>query len=249
MLHEMLRFLYIAFRQYWATWVTGTGIAGFTLWAINYLSDRVRSKPMSLRTNLMILFCFFWFIATFSAWHDAEKNLSLVEKQRADDNSNWNQCKSDLRVQQFSAELWKQQFASQQTMTSSFQDSLNRNQGAMNVCVVTLAKRAQIVPEKITLRAALIVWDQTVRIAALLLETNSRRSQVKGTLTCDNDFSITQAEPLGRTSKMSNLHMANARTAEIDVQQVNWDSDHPVILGVVAKPDFNQNACRFTLHE
>jgi hypothetical protein len=98
---------------------------GGILWGINYWSDRVRKHPVSLRTNLLILFCAFWFLATFSAWHDADKNLTLVEQQRAVDTSKLASCTSDLTAKSGLVELYQSQLTAQQTMFNSVQGTLS----------------------------------------------------------------------------------------------------------------------------
>jgi len=56
--HDIFRFFYIALRQYWITWVTGTGLAGFALWAVNYYSDAAADgtdEPPHQPYNLVLL--------------------------------------------------------------------------------------------------------------------------------------------------------------------------------------------------
>jgi hypothetical protein len=84
-LHDVVRFFYIALREYWTTWVTGTGLVGFGLWLLHLIDQHITERdrrPMTLRENLLILGAVFWFLATFSAWHDADKNWESVKRQR-----------------------------------------------------------------------------------------------------------------------------------------------------------------------
>ncbi len=78
------RFVWIAFVQYWGVWVTGTGLVGLALWGLSFAQD-ITGWKMKPRYYLILLFCVFWFLATFSAWHDSDKNLILVTQQRAQD--------------------------------------------------------------------------------------------------------------------------------------------------------------------
>ena len=94
-----LRFVWVAFVQYWGVWVTGTGITGLLLWLLSF-AQNITGRKMKIRHYIIVLFCVFWFLATFSAWHDADKNLSLVTQQRAADTGNLGICRSDLRVSQ-----------------------------------------------------------------------------------------------------------------------------------------------------
>src|SRR5258708_6572162 len=98
MLSDFLHFLYIAFVKYWLAWVTGTGLTGGILWIINAV-EKHRGKPMSKKLAYGILFCVFWFIASFAAWRDSDKNLELVKQQRAKDTSDLGECKGDLKAQ------------------------------------------------------------------------------------------------------------------------------------------------------
>jgi hypothetical protein len=96
MSHSLLKFAWIAFREYWGVWVTGTGLMGLLLWMLNYL-QAVAGWKLRPRHYFIVLFCIFWFLATFSAWHDADRNLQSVIAQRSDDTSRLGTCKADLK--------------------------------------------------------------------------------------------------------------------------------------------------------
>jgi hypothetical protein len=193
----MLRFLWIAFRQYWTTWVTGTGLVGFALWVINYFSDRVLRKPMSLRANLMILFCTFWFLATFSAWHDADKNLSNVIQQRAKDNSDLQMCKSDLKTQ---TEL----SSAYQTQLTGMQTTVNSSQAILNACVTGSMEKLKKKTQNILLTAKLIAPDpkKAFRFQSLLLMSNQPVA-VDFRLHCNVEIVDVTAGLLNTTTMMS----------------------------------------------
>jgi hypothetical protein len=163
----MLRFLWIAFREYWTTWVTGTGVVGFVLWLINYYYDRVRRERMNLRTNLMILFCAFWFLGTFSAWHDADKNLSLVIQQRAEDTGNLGMCRSDLKYQSQLTNLYQQQGA-------STQDTVNSLQATLGSCVTGSMEKLREKTQNVLIASKLITpnLQKAAHVQDLLVMTN-----------------------------------------------------------------------------
>ena len=97
---------------------------------------------MNLRTNLIILFCFFWFLATFSAWHDADKNLRFVEKQRQQDVGDLGTCRTDLRATESSVDFFQKQA---NVELSNF----GLQQSALDACVVALGKTNTPEPLKI----------------------------------------------------------------------------------------------------
>ena len=45
---NVFHFIWIAFREYWATWVRGTGIIGFSLWMLNIYDKRNVERGASL---------------------------------------------------------------------------------------------------------------------------------------------------------------------------------------------------------
>jgi hypothetical protein len=82
MFTPLLRFIWIAFGEYFGVWVTGTGIVGILLWILNYVQGTT-GKQMKPRYYATILFCTFWFLATFSAWHDADKKSAIGHESPA----------------------------------------------------------------------------------------------------------------------------------------------------------------------
>jgi hypothetical protein len=83
---------------------------------------------MTWRVNALILFCTFWFLATFSAWRDANRNLRSVIVQRAVDTGQLASCNADLKVQTALAtdRLERINFA---------QQNLNSTQQNLNACI------------------------------------------------------------------------------------------------------------------
>jgi len=227
-MQDVLRFLYIALREYWITWVTGTGLCGFTLWLINFISERVRKKPMTLRTYLAVLFCFFWFLATFSAWHDADKNLAVVTRQRAEDNSKLYQCQSDMRVKSIQADNWQQ-------MSSSFQNAFNAQQTNINSCVVALGKAALPEPEKHTVFGQVLDLHKSLRILQYIITTNRPISPVNLLFQCDGKFSHVDAQ-LVRANAESELGGPNRKLGsnkqEIHIMSPVWAPMNPLVITV-----------------
>lgn len=158
MLRDLLRFLWTAFIDHWATWVTGTGFVGLLLWALNYF-ERVRGTPMKLRTNVLILFCTFWFFATFAAWHDADKNLDAAKTHSTQDAKDLDSCKGDLKAETGRAEILDSQlhitqsnFNTQTKTLSNQQQTMDSQQGAMNSCVIALGKANTPEPQNTTIQ-------------------------------------------------------------------------------------------------
>src|SRR5215467_11371191 len=158
-MRDFFRFLWTAFFDHWATWVTGTGVIGFALWAINYY-ERIKGTPMKLRTNLLILFCALWFFATFAAWHDADKSLVAARDQNVQLTRNLDTCKGDLRAETGRAQILndnlratQNNFNTQLRTQSGQQQTMNSQQVAMNSCVVALGQANAPIPVKQTVAA------------------------------------------------------------------------------------------------
>lgn len=193
-MHDVLRFLYIALREYWITWVTGTGIVGFILWLIN-LIDKRRSqqgdKSMTWRTNIAILFCAFWFLATYSAWHDADKNLRQVISDRAIDVGNLNICRSDLKTSNALLAQSSGYLSHQQTTIDAIQTAFNNQQDSVNKCVVALGKMNPIINTHISVAAVKVASNDQAkeRFYGLAIMTN-RKLEPRGILKCNDPFRL-----------------------------------------------------------
>jgi hypothetical protein len=242
---NVLRFLWIAFRQYWATWVTGTGLAGFALWVINYISDRVRSKPMSLRTNLTILFCFFWFLGTFSAWHDADKNLITVTQQRAYDNGKLNVCDSDFKAEHYLTGVLQSQLNSAQLLVGG-------QQSAINSCVTVLAVRDAAEAPKVTLKiapGAIKTMDESgkpILVKIFVLQTNKPVAHLTGVIGCPSPMEVKIASLAGEFSTGMAPERLSDREFRINVISPGWNPAAPFVFGVGFHDD-KGDACSFKL--
>ncbi len=246
---EILRFLWVSFRAYWMAWVTGTGGMGFLLWALNYYSDKIRRKPMSLRTNLMILFCAFWFIGTFSAWHDSEKNLTSVIKQRAEDNSHLGQCQSDLRVTQVQLDGWRQISEGRQAQLNEYQRTFSSSLASINACVMSLAKESAPSQRKITLYPfiAYVNPRDSTRLIVFIARTNMPIRPVKAHLKCQSDIRIQKAEILAEPFTMGGAGNVSPTEIEIDEEAGEWTQDRPLLISIASKNDLDPTTCQITL--
>jgi hypothetical protein len=208
MITSAMKFLWIAFRQYWGVWVTGTGLVGLLLWGLSFAQTmtgwKIRAKHYAV-----VLFCVFWFLATFSAWHDADKNLSNVINQRSHDVSDLGTCRGDLKLQTGLFELLKSQVVQQQSTINTAQSSLNKQQGTVNTCVVSLGRmNPRVTRETRVIAIPVAIMDpeskRTVGIFALrkaylsvlVLTTNQVEERSQGDLNCTNPFKIESAPEL-----------------------------------------------------
>jgi hypothetical protein len=141
---SLLRFIWVSFREYWGVWVTGTGLMGLLLFLLN-LMQNVSGWKMKPRHYLIVLFCTFWFLATFSAWRDADRNLQSVIAQRTKDTGDLGKCSGNLQTQTALKESWQERYADQQKTINAFQGPQFQQQATLNSCVVSLGKLNPIV--------------------------------------------------------------------------------------------------------
>lgn len=259
-MQEVLRFLYIALRQYWITWVTGTGLCGFALWFINFVSDRVREKPMSLRTNLMILFCFFWFLATFSAWHDADKNLQAVIKQRQEDTGSLGQCRVDLRAEHTKAEFLDAQNKAQQTNLTNTQQTINTQtanlatgQTAITNLITQFGKLTELQPQKVVVKAGALEGLSTEinsikhYVWVVVAIPNKPISPVHGKILCEHPFTGLPSAKLPEVGAMMDVQLGalNSREVVVRFSSPVWTPETPVIVAGLAPFDVGTGKCEF----
>jgi hypothetical protein len=259
-MQDMLRFLYIALREYWITWVTGTGLCGFTLWLINFISEKVRDKPMSLRTYIAVLFCFFWFLATFSAWHDADKNLQAVIKQRQEDTGNLGQCNVNLRAERAKTEFLDAQNKAQQTNLANMQQTINTQttnistgQTAITNLVTQFGKLTELQPQKIIVKAGALEGLSTQinsikqYVWVVVAIPNKPISPVHGIISCEHAFTGLPSAKLPETGVLMDVNIG-----AIDNKRVNvkfsapvWTPDTPLIIAGLAPFDVGTGKCNF----
>jgi hypothetical protein len=190
-------FLWTAFFDYWKSWVTGTGIVGFLLFLLSWY-ERHRKKTVSRKTYVAVLFCPFWFFGTFSAWHDAQKNLKSVILQREKDTGDLGICTSNLRTESTLKVSWQDRFADQQKVINSLQSPQLQQQATLNSCVVSLGKMNPIVntkPGVVVIQVATETKPPIVRFGlptktywyAIVLSIN-KRINFAGRLKCSHQF-------------------------------------------------------------
>jgi hypothetical protein len=193
--NDLLHFVDAAIHN-WALWVTGSGTVGLFLFLISLL-ERKRQSQVNWRFYAGVLFCTFWFLATFSAWRDAHGNLSTVIQKRAEDNSSWNTCKSDLKLANFQAETWKVLGARQQETINGQQRFFNGQQRAIDSCVLALAKTGTPTTSILTELAYLTPTTQQPgrgdQIGAVVAQSDKRIVSEALLLTCNSPFTLINA--------------------------------------------------------
>jgi hypothetical protein len=242
---DLMHFFWIAFREYWVTWVTGTGLAGFTLWAINYISDRVRKKPMKLRINIAILFCFLWFLATYSAWHDADKNLEFVKRQRADDTGKLAICTGDLKAQSARADVLDTQLHTAQTTAIEAQKTINTAQNTANSCVSSLAKIAVGEPPRTYVYMVGIATLQKQPVLTEIVLVTNKAMQLHGNLKCPDNFDVLDWTLASGGARMGvGIHQISPREYHFDTSSPLWEPHVPAVVNVLSSSTLR--GCTFT---
>jgi hypothetical protein len=248
----IVKFIWVAFRQYWAVWVTGTGIVGLVLFLLG-LAQNVTGWKMKGRHYLIVLFCTFWFLATFSAWRDAENNLQMVIAQRAIDTGNLGVCRSDLRVAQTrEADLQSQinglegTISSDQTVIAGAQKGINEAQGSVNTCFISLGKANVPPPLSIASHAiAMEHIDPKIHIGVVIGDTNRRISSFRGIVRCDQTFGLIQASMLEGTISLGPAYKQTSgqKQVEMDFNGSSWEVGHPIVAVVGGDTQLDVSKC------
>ncbi len=242
-----LEFLWTAFRDYWKVWVTGTGTVGFFLFGLG-LFERHRGKSLNWKIYTAILFCTFWFLGTFSAWHDSQKNLRLVIQQREHDTSSLGSCTSNLRLQTALKESWQERFADQQKTINALQGPELQQQATINSCVVSLGKTNPFISTKTSVVAfdvassikpsAFKLGSPTVTYFIAIVISTNRRTNFSGRLNCSYPFKIDSSPQVSARESNSGMYGTGSFTVVSDKEYVLanadtgglWDAADPVYL-------------------
>jgi hypothetical protein len=237
---DFLNFINATFNN-WATWVTGTGIIGLLLFVIGVIERRLQ-RQMRWPLYSAVLFCSFWFFATFSAWRDANGNLATVVGQRAADNSSWNTCKSDLKLANFQAETWKLLGARQQETINGQQRFFNGQQRAIDSCVLALAKTGTPAASISTELAYLTPMNQQPgqgdQIGAVIAQSDKRIVSESLLLTCNSPFTLINANVAqsGENQRPQNTAaQVTASSAAIKLVDPPLDPNVPLIFLIRAQ--------------
>jgi hypothetical protein len=237
MWRDVLRFLWTAFFDHWATWVTGTGVVGLLLWALNYF-ERVRGTPMKLRTNALILFCTFWFFATFAAWHDADTKLEQIRQEKTHINTDLVTCRGDLKSETGQRELLdgllhtaQNNFNSQAQNLSKQQQTMDSQQLAMNSCVVALGKANTPTPQHSTVALLQIenTQDAAHRTMMIVFTNQAMPSPVKGIVGCEHPFKKFYYGLVGTNSFSTGAEMRNG-IGEWQIITPQWTPTAPLLF-------------------
>ncbi len=253
MASSFLRFIWIAFREYWGVWVTGTGIVGLLLWGLSFIENVVGWK-MRPRHYIATLFCTFWFLATFSAWHDADKNLSSVINQRIADGAQLGGCKADLQVQTVRMESWQERFADQQRTINALQGPQLKQQATINSCVTSLGKMNPILTTRIEAYYIELDVKQDLGFYEMLITTNHPETP-SGRIHCDGAFQpLTPAYihvfGLGIVMQLAYQPPRAISDRDYEVQVHNtgasWGPNSPIYFAFRTSDPSHLGKCKFT---
>jgi hypothetical protein len=189
---DFLEFLQTAFVDYWKVWVTGTGTVGFLLFVLAAF-ERHRDRTISWKRYTAILFSAFWFLATFSAWHDAHRNLTNVISQKGVEASKLGDCNANLRVWDARFQAAQQIISNEQGSVNTLQTGMNVQQNSVNACVQNLItenapKPLNFVTKVVPLGGLRSGTGQPIDSATVIVDGNQTVTPLVGTLTCSYEF-------------------------------------------------------------
>jgi hypothetical protein len=244
---EILQFLWMAILH-WAVWVTGTGIVGFCLWGFNQW-ERHRGEHVKPRTYLLILFCTFWFLATFSAWRDSDQVLKKTEGTLTNRQVQLTNCNADYKIADSQAKFWSQRTGTDQEQINTLQSSLNGNQNAMAACILSLAKSSQPISQKTTLRFSPTNLNSEQHMLTFAAMTNVQVSPVNATFSCEQPFILASASGTAATEVGMMVGRGNAtqNTAQFSFSGIPWDRDNPILINIVFIGNLDPWKCRLHL--
>lgn len=248
-----LKFVWVAFVQYWGVWVTGTGITGLLLFLLS-LAQSVTGRTMKPRHYFIVLFCVFWFLGTFSAWRDANKNLEQVIQQRARDVGDLGICRSDLRVSQTrTGDLQTQidrlesTISSDQNIIAGAQKGVNEAQGSVNTCFISLGKANIPPPLNISNHATSLSGAPAGKnVGIIVAETNRRIPSFTGIVRCEQPgFALIQAGLLQGVMSFTPGYRQSPGQKEvvIDFSNSSWDVGQPIVAVVVGDTALDVSRC------
>ncbi len=238
-----LKFVWIAFVQYWGVWVTGTGLVGLALWGLSF-AQAVTGWKMKPRYYIILLFCVFWFLATFSAWHDADKNLTLVTRQRAQDTGDLGACRGDLKAKSALLDQSGARIAQQQGIIDNEQSTFNNQQATLNSCVVSLGKanvppafHLEVHEHDITSKSL----PRGTKGLVLVANVNRGLPSFDGFISCNKDFTVISASLTSGsfTHDSADYHSVQHR-APLNFQI--WETSEPLVVILFGKTD-DQFSC------
>lgn len=238
-MRELVHFLWISFHDYFLIWLSGGGIVGACLICIS-LWERHRGMPMKRSIYFSILAVCLVVFATFSAWHDAEKNLVSVIQQRADDNSKLTGCDSDLRVSRERNVFLQQQINTLQTNINGFQSGMNGQQQTLNSCVVALGKDNIPKPLAFIVKSAITAMKTNPgsreNIVLFEVETNRDISPVRAKFVCANDFKLIDMTLGGPPPVVESFVPKQISATEVDLEMTipAWSVQTPIFIAVLA---------------
>jgi len=265
MFTSLFKFVWIAFREYWGVWLTGTGAVGLLL-GLLALTQNLTGWKLKPRHYAIVLFCVFWFLATFSAWRDADRNLTSVIAQRSKDNSKLAICTSDLRVAQETGGFFQKQainlqtsFNTLQTSVTAFQGGVNGQQQALNSCVTTLEKLSPAVSTKIKTLVLPIEHRRMTgapqpgpTYAYMVVILTNQKTVPKGRFRCDLPFRVLDDPDLTPQLPSELVQYGQQKAISDREYEINiliggaeWNAENPIFFPILASPP-GIGPCSFT---
>lgn len=216
-------------------------------------------KSVTTKLYAAVLFGLFWFLATFSAWHQSEVNLALVIKQRQEDNGKFGVCQERFKIAEMSADSWKQLSDDKQVAINDIQRSINGNQTALNSCVTALAKTNPLANREVvvmsipvaTERIGNSIFSSPTYLSAIVISVN-QLTPPEGILKCDQPFDPLTSPRLFQKHFPGMIvdeaaHRISPREYEIHITNTGaeWTVNSPIYFTAKSSESSNLD-CAFT---
>jgi hypothetical protein len=247
LISALLKFLWSS-AQHWMVWVTGTGFVGFLLWLLS-LYERKRGRPINTRKYALVLFCAFWFLATFTAWKDADTDRTNIATQLSGANSQRTTCENNLKLQEQGSSFWQRIADDKQGLINQLQSSVNQDQTTLGACVVSMAKNAQPIKQETTLRFTLANINATTDLLTYVAMTNIPVSPLNATFTCPTKFTLIAADGTMSTPRMHEAGREDIKDNSASFSSsLVWDRNDPIIVSALIPKGSNPWGCTLKLN-
>jgi arginine exporter protein ArgO len=169
------------------------GVLGTAVFLIEKLWRPIERKRWFVSAGLICLF-----VACYQGWLDEHRNTETVIAEKASESGLKNSCLTDLRVESAFAKGQESLNGSQRQTLDRQQDTIGKQQTAVNSCVVSLGKmNPQVILKTTALYISVASQTKpgisryvppiTTVFGAIIISTNER-IEPTGRLKCDQPF-------------------------------------------------------------
>lgn len=217
--------------------------------------ERKRRTSISWESYVLIIgaFCLY---SVFAAWQDEHRNTATVISEKAAAIGDKNSCQTDLRVQRVYAMGLEGINRNQQQTIEGERGTVEKNQGTINSCVVSLGKMNPLINTHWTVTMHRVATQSlhgrygavaTKQIYAVAISTNTRL-RARGVFSCDQPFEAENLEleadkfALIRASPV--LQKTSDTEYQLSAETGSWVDGNPMMLTVFSADDALK--CTFT---